>query len=92
MAEVVQSWGLDVIAVDPLYLSLLDGSEMGSPGDLFFMGSKLLPLSELSQRTGVTVILLHHFRKGTSRAPRIAALVRAFLERVGILPRVSAFL
>lgn len=66
MAGVVQTLSLDVVVVDPLYLSLLDGTEAGRPGDLFFMGSKLLPLSELGQRTGVTIVLLHHFRKSGS--------------------------
>lgn len=63
MADVVQRHSLDVVLVDPLYLSLLDGSESGKPSDLFFMGSKLLPLSEMGQATGCTFILLHHFRK-----------------------------
>lgn len=63
MAEIIQRHALDVIVVDPLYLSLLDGSENGKPSDLFFMGTKLLPLSELGQATGCTIVLLHHFRK-----------------------------
>lgn len=66
MAEIIQQHALDVIVVDPLYLSLLDGSENGKPSDLFFMGSKLLPLSELGQATGCTIVLLHHFRKSNA--------------------------
>jgi hypothetical protein len=63
LAEVIQKHALDVIVVDPLYLSLLEAGENGKPSDLFFMGSKLLPLSELGQATGCTIVLLHHFRK-----------------------------
>ncbi|MGI6417261.1 MAG: AAA family ATPase [Thermoguttaceae bacterium] len=63
MAEIIQRHALDAIVVDPLYLSLLDGSENGKPSDLFFMGSKLLPLSELGQASGCTIVVLHHFRK-----------------------------
>jgi hypothetical protein len=66
MAEIIQRHALDVIVVDPLYLSLLDGSDNGKPSDLFFMGSKLLPLSELGQATGCTIVLLHHFRKSNA--------------------------
>ncbi len=66
MAGLVQAHSLDVIVVDPLYLSLLEGDESGKPSDLFFMGSKLLPLSELGQATGCTIVLLHHFRKSNA--------------------------
>ena len=63
LAGVIEEHSLDVVVIDPLYLSLIDGSETGRPGDLFFMGSKLLPLSEMGQATGCTIVVLHHFRK-----------------------------
>jgi len=63
LAELIQKHSLDAVIVDPLYLSLLEASDNGKPSDLFFMGTKLLPLSELGQDTGCTIVLLHHFRK-----------------------------
>ena len=63
MAELIVSKKLDVVVVDPLYLSLLSAETAGSAGNLFAMGSVLLPLSEMAQETGVTIVLLHHFRK-----------------------------
>ena len=59
----ITSKKLDVVFIDPLYLSLLSAEAAGRPGDLFFMGSILEPLTALMQSTGITIILLHHFRK-----------------------------
>lgn len=66
MEEVITERKLQVIVVDPLYLSLLSAEDVGRSSDLFAMGAKLQPLSEMAQRTGVTPILLHHFRKNSS--------------------------
>ena len=63
LAKLIEMHSLDVVIVDPLYLSLLEAEDSGKPSNVFFMGSKLLPLSELGQATGCTVVLLHHFRK-----------------------------
>ncbi len=70
MAEIIQRHALDAIVVDPLYLSLFDGSENGKPSDLFFMGSKLLPLSELGQASGCTIVVLHHFERAAMATAR----------------------
>ncbi len=57
---------LDVVLVDPLYLSLLSPETASAANNLFAMGAALLPLSELAQQTGCTPILLHHFRKNSA--------------------------
>ena len=84
MQEAVQLHSLDVVMIDPLYLSLLDGTEAGKTSDLFFMGSKLLPVSELAQRTGITVVLLHHFRKSGGRDDADEATALEELSQSGI--------
>lgn len=63
MEKLIVERGLDVIVVDPLYLSLLDAKTASGAGNLFTMGASLSPLSELAQRTKCTPIVLHHFRK-----------------------------
>jgi len=63
MAAVIQQHALEVVIVDPLYLSLLDPTDTGRTSDLFYMGSKLFPLTELAQSLGVTFWVCHHFRK-----------------------------
>lgn len=60
---VIDERKLEVVFVDPLYLSLLTADSTGNPGNLFFMGSILEPLTEISQTTGITFVVLHHFRK-----------------------------
>lgn len=56
---------LQVVVVDPLYLSLLSADTAGRSSDLFFMGTVLQPLTQLGQDTGCTFILIHHFRKNS---------------------------
>jgi replicative DNA helicase len=63
LAFLIQRHALDVVVVDPLYLSLLTPEDAGRPSDLYFMGGKLLALSELGASTGCTMLVLHHFRK-----------------------------
>jgi len=63
LEAVIREQGLEVIIVDPLYLSLLSAETAGSAGNLYAMGAALEPLSRLAQATGATIILLHHFRK-----------------------------
>ncbi|MFO0905681.1 MAG: AAA family ATPase [Pirellulales bacterium] len=64
LEKVITDKKLEVVIVDPLYLSLLDAENAGLAGNVFAMGAKLIPLSEIGQRTGCTIIVLHHFRKG----------------------------
>lgn len=55
--------GLHVVIIDPLYLSLIGADDAGSAGNLYAMGARLFPLSEIGQRTGCTMVVLHHCRK-----------------------------
>ncbi len=48
---------LEVLIVDPAYLCI---DPDGRAGDLFKMGSILLPMTRLCQRMGVTLCILHH--------------------------------
>ena len=64
LGKVITDNKLEVVIIDPLYLSLLDAESAGMAGNVFAMGAKLIPLSEIGQRTGCTIIVLHHFRKG----------------------------
>ena len=54
---------LEVVFIDPLYLSLLSAETAGSAGNLYAMGAALEPLNILGQATGATISLLHHFKK-----------------------------
>jgi hypothetical protein len=63
MAQLCIDRKLDVVVVDPLYLSL---DTEGQSGNLFGMGALLEPLSMLC-REGITVILVHHFRKNSDK-------------------------
>lgn len=59
----IERHGLKVAVIDPLYLSLLDAQTAGQASNLFAMGAALQPLTKLAQEAGVTLIVLHHFRK-----------------------------
>ena len=63
LESVIRAQQLEVIIIDPLYLSLLSAETAGSAGNIFAMGAALEPLSRLAQATGTTIILLHHFKK-----------------------------
>jgi hypothetical protein len=65
----IQSRGIEVALIDPLYLSLLSPATAGYAGNLFAMGSFLAPLSAICHETGVTLVVLHHFRKGGQPDP-----------------------
>jgi len=63
LATLIEQHKLQVVVVDPLYLSLLDATDSTRASDLYAMGAKLQPLADLATDSGVTFILLHHFRK-----------------------------
>ena len=63
LANVIDQHALQVIVVDPLYLSLMEAGDTGKASDLFAMGSRLEPIGKLGQKKGCTVIVCHHFRK-----------------------------
>jgi hypothetical protein len=55
---------IQVAIVDPLYLALLDAQTAGQASNIYAMGSVLQGLSRLSQSLDITIVLLHHFKKG----------------------------
>jgi len=68
LARLIEHHKLDVVVIDPLYLSLLEPEDANNVGNVFAMGAKLQPLSEIAQASGCTPIVLHHFRKNAQAA------------------------
>ena len=56
---------LEVLAIDPTYLAM-GGADAGN---LFLQGAVLRGVSELCQEIGVTLVLVHHCRKGGKADP-----------------------
>lgn len=69
IADMITERSLDVLVLDPLYLSLLSVETANLANNLFAMGASLAPLSEIGQATGATIIVLHHFRKTGQNDP-----------------------
>jgi len=65
MAGLIQERNYKAIFVDPVYLCLLDSNTASKAGNVFVMGAALQPLSEVGQKTGCLVGLVHHFGKWT---------------------------
>ncbi len=63
LRSVIRDRGIKVAIFDPLYLCLLSGETAGMASNLFGMGAILQPLSAFAQEAGVTLVVLHHFRK-----------------------------
>ena len=55
---------IQVLIIDPFYLTANLGNDAGN---LFVVGEKLKPLSELGQETGCSIVLIHHTRKNTGQ-------------------------
>src|SRR5262249_10528259 len=55
--------GIEVIIVDPLYLTLLSGTEEVSAADLYQMVRIFGDVAEAIIKEGATPILAHHFKK-----------------------------
>lgn len=67
MAEAIDEGDIEVLLLDPVYLSLMAGDTAGKQAsNLFDMGPILLGLSDVAKSTGCTLILLHHCRKNTA--------------------------
>lgn len=67
LQRVIDAHGLALVVVDPAYLCLLDAATAGHAGNVFMMGTLLRGLTEVSQATGCTILLVHHFRKSGER-------------------------
>ena len=66
LERVINENGLETVFIDPLYLSLLDTQTAGQASNVYAMGSSLQPVGQLGQRTGCTIIVLHHFKRSAS--------------------------
>jgi len=51
---------LEVVILDPLYLSLLAGSSGINPGDMFAMGPLLAQVGRVCEEAGAMAVLCHH--------------------------------
>ena len=65
MARLIRQKGYKAIFIDPAYLCLLDSNTASKAGNVFVMGAALQPLTEVGQKTGCLVGLVHHFGKWT---------------------------
>jgi hypothetical protein len=61
MVEVIEARDIEVIIIDPAYLSLIDAAS--DMGNLFSVGELLRKLSIKLQQLGCTLILAHHVKK-----------------------------
>jgi AAA domain len=65
LGDALQRYAINVLILDPLYLSLLAGDPQGrSASNLFDMGPLLLSVASMAADCGCTPIFLHHFKKG----------------------------
>lgn len=58
---------IEVLIVDPLYLTLLAGSKGASGADLYKMGSAFGDVADAVITAGATPVLSHHFKKTVTR-------------------------
>ena len=63
LRRTIEERELKVVFLDPLYQSLLTAENAGQAGNLFAMGAILQPITEWATAVGITLIVLHHFRK-----------------------------
>src|SRR5262249_33678034 len=61
---------LEVVIIDPLYLSLLGGGVDVDPRNVFSMGPVLMDFARTCLDLGCTPILAHHARKGREKDER----------------------
>lgn len=61
--DMINETGSKVVIIDPAYLCVLSGTDGRQASNVFEMGSVLLQLTVIGERTGSTVIMCHHCRK-----------------------------
>lgn len=59
LERAIDKYGCKLLLLDPLYL-MMNGADAGN---LFSQGAQLSPISQICQRHGTTLALVHHFRK-----------------------------
>lgn len=70
MRRLIEDHGLEVVIVDPLYLSLLGGGVDVDPRNLYSMGPVLHDFARTCLDQGCTPILAHHAKKGREKEDR----------------------
>lgn len=78
--SVIQDHKLEVVIVDPLYLSL-DGADLAN---VFAMGEQLDIFGRMGKELGVTMVLLHHTRKLTTNASEYQPLELSDMSAAGV--------
>lgn len=63
LVATIRKLSLEVVVVDPLYLSLLAGVENVSASNVYEMGVLFSKLTEAIRTTSATPVLVHHFKK-----------------------------
>lgn len=79
----LKSAGIEIVIVDPLYRSLRVGD---AASNIYSMGEKLEQVAELIHKAGITVVLVHHFRKqgrNYDEAPELEALSQSGIGEFG---------
>jgi replicative DNA helicase len=82
ISGLIESTGIDVIGIDPLYLALGPSQDASvNPNDMFAMGNFLSEFASMIQSAGATAVVTHHFVKprsrGASRVPELTDLAHA---------------
>ncbi|MCR9200712.1 MAG: AAA family ATPase [Planctomycetaceae bacterium] len=75
--------GVDIVIIDPLYRSLRVGE---AASNIYSMGEKLEEVAEKIHKSGITVVLVHHFRKqgrNYDEAPELEALSQSGVGEFG---------
>ncbi|MEX1223127.1 MAG: AAA family ATPase, partial [Pirellulales bacterium] len=73
LADVIETHDLDVIILDPLYLSLLAGGTGQQASNLFDIGPLLAAVADTCLTAGATPLLVHHTRKNAAKGNSHAA-------------------
>src|SRR5262249_48362419 len=63
ISDFIANNGIEVVIVDPLYLTLLAGTRDVSASDLYQMGSVYGEVADAITGVGATPVLAHHFKK-----------------------------
>ena len=63
IAEFVERNKIEVLIVDPLYLTLLTGNSDSSSSNLYDMGGVFAKIANICHKAGATPVLCHHFKK-----------------------------
>jgi hypothetical protein len=62
--DMINETGSRVVIIDPAYLCTLVIGDRRQSSNVFDMGSILVQLTEIGEKTGATIIMCHHCRKG----------------------------